>query len=171
MPLAAEAAPGLAPLSHSLRRQRSDVGAFRRLLAAASPPWLTDPAANLTLLVPTDMAMQHSALLVAAFAGPPSDQDGAAAPSAAAAGAAAAPGNGSPGGASNSSSEGGPKASAEQLLGVYQLERSLPLSGLAALDGSLLQTGAGGWALRVHAGPPPEGGVSACQRGGICIGL
>ena len=145
LPLAQAARATAAPLP--LRRQRSDVGAFRRLLAAASPAWLTDPAANLTLLVPVDLAMQHSVLLVAAFAGP-GDQGGPAHSSS----------------TTDPTSEGGPKASAEQLLGVYQLQRSLPLSDLAALNGSLLPTRAADWALCVHAGAPSADGVRERQR-------
>lgn len=42
------------------RSQRSDTGVFRRLLQAAGFPWLEDPAASLTILAPTDLAMQVS---------------------------------------------------------------------------------------------------------------
>lgn len=117
---------------------RNDTAVFRRLLGAAAPAWLEDPAADVTVLAPTDLAMQRSSLTVAAFAGP--QQGNASAPAAAAPGPAATPG---------------------QLAGVYVLPRSLSLTQLAALDGQLLETGTEGWALAVHAGPPAVAGVRA----------
>ena len=37
---------------------RNDTGAFAKLLQAATVPWLEDPAADLTLLAPLDLALQ-----------------------------------------------------------------------------------------------------------------
>ena len=37
---------------------RNDTGAFAKLLQAASVPWLEDPTADVTVLAPTDLAMQ-----------------------------------------------------------------------------------------------------------------
>lgn len=39
---------------------RNDTGAFAKLLQAAAVPWLEDPTADVTLLAPTDLAMQAS---------------------------------------------------------------------------------------------------------------
>ena len=39
-------------------RLRNDTSVFRRLLQAANLPWLEDPAASVTILAPTDFAMQ-----------------------------------------------------------------------------------------------------------------
>lgn len=140
------------------RRLRNDTGAFLRLLQAAAPAWLEDPSASLTLLAPTDLALQHSALSVAAFAG--ADQQGSSG-AAGAGNASTAPAAPRGGGGANASAAGGQQQlSAGQLVGVYVLPRPFSLPTLAAMNGSLLETGATGWALRVHAGPPAVEGVS-----------
>lgn len=159
-------------------RLRNDTGAFRSLLQAAAPAWLEDPSASVTLLAPTDLALQRAALSVAAFAGP--DQQGGG-PNATAAGnataAPAAPGGGNgtaapgaPGGGAggNASSAQGAQQqplSARQLAGVYVLPRPFSLTTLAAMNGSLLETQATGWSLRVHADPPAFEGVRGRGRG------
>lgn len=131
---------------------RNDTGAFRRLLSAAGPGWLEDPEAAVTVLAPTDFAMQRSALQVAAFAGPAADAASnsteAAGASANAIAAAAAGGGGT-----------GEEASAAQLVGVYVLPRPFSLAQLAALDEQRLETQTPGFALTVHAGPPAAPGV------------
>lgn len=45
---------------------RNDTGALAKLLQAASVPWLEDPTADVTVLAPTDLAMQASLSGVAA---------------------------------------------------------------------------------------------------------
>lgn len=61
----------------------------------------------------------------------------------------------------SSAAEGQAPLSAGQLVEVYVLPRPLALPSLAAMNGSLLETQAPGWALRVHAGPPAVEGVSS----------
>ncbi|PRW59569.1 Surface containing fasciclin-like repeats [Chlorella sorokiniana] len=149
---------------------RNDTGAFAKLLQAAAVPWLEDPSADVTVLAPTDLAMQRSALQVAAFQGPAAGSNASSpdsAPSNATSGGASSSANAtnpSAAGAStgNATSDSTPHASASQLASIYILPRAFSLAQLAALDGQVVQTQAGDqWQLSVHAAPSPSGAPAA----------